>query len=171
MREVASQFNYLVRSVQQKMFGEPRWCRDGRARKARKAVGDEPKKSDKIQWLARKRSIEWQGGARDMTAPLFTIREVLFYERPVRLRMPFRFGVVTLTQAPQCFVRVRSKGRDGQSHWGASAELLAPKWFDKNLALSNDENFDQLRFSLMLAADAYLAPGPARTAFRSTASP
>jgi hypothetical protein len=100
-----------------------------------------------------------------MTAPVFTIREVHFYERPVRLRMPFRFGVVTLTQAPQCFVRVRIESRDGRSHWGASAELLAPKWFDKNLALSNDENFDQLRLSLALAAEAYLAPGPARTAF------
>src|ERR1700751_3742418 len=106
-----------------------------------------------------------QRGAAHMTAPVFTIREVRFYERPVRLRMPFRFGVVTLTQAPQCFVRVRIESSDGQSHWGASAELLAPKWFDKNLALSNDENFDQLRLSLTLAAEAYLAPGPARTAF------
>jgi hypothetical protein len=100
-----------------------------------------------------------------MTAPVFTIREVCFYERPVRLRMPFRFGVVTLTEAPQCFVRVHIESPDGQSHWGAAAELLAPKWFDKNLALSNDENFDQLRLSLRLAADAYLARGPARTAF------
>jgi L-alanine-DL-glutamate epimerase-like enolase superfamily enzyme len=100
-----------------------------------------------------------------MTAPVVTIREVRFYERPVRLRMPFRFGVVTLTEAPQCFVRVRIECPDGQSHCGAAAELLAPKWFDKNLALSNDDNFDQLRLSLALAAEAYLSPGPARTAF------
>jgi hypothetical protein len=79
--------------------------------------------------------------------------------------MPFRFGVVTLTEAPQCFVRVRIELPDGRSQWGAAAELLAPKWFDKNLALSNSENFDQLRLSLRLAADAYLNSGAQRSAF------
>ena len=79
--------------------------------------------------------------------------------------MPFRFGVVTLTEAPQCFVRVRIERPDGQAHWGAAAELLAPKWFDKDLKLSNDDNFDQLRLSLRLAADAYLQSGRPRTAF------
>src|SRR5262249_29693701 len=39
------------------------------------------------------------------------------------------------------------------------------KWFDKNLALSNEENFEQLRLALALAAEAYTdAEGP-RTAF------
>lgn len=99
-----------------------------------------------------------------MSAPQLIVREVRLYEREVRLRMPFRFGVVTLTQAPQCFVRVRIELSDGSSHWGAAAEVLAPKWFDKNLALSNEYNFDQLRLSLRLAADAYV-DGKARTAF------
>jgi hypothetical protein len=27
----------------------------------------------------------------------FSVKEVEFFERPVKLRMPFRFGVVTLT--------------------------------------------------------------------------
>jgi len=99
-----------------------------------------------------------------MTAPLCTVREVRLYERDVHLRMPFRFGVVTLTEAPQCFVRVRIELADGRSQWGGAAELLAPKWFDKNLALSNEDNFDQLRLALRLAADAYI-DGKARTAF------
>ena len=99
-----------------------------------------------------------------MNALQSIVREVRLYERDVHLRMPFRFGVVTLTQAPQCFVRVRIELPNGSLHWGAAAELLAPKWFDKNLALSNAENFDQLRFSLKLAADAY-TDGKARSAF------
>ena len=78
--------------------------------------------------------------------------------------MPFRFGVVTLTRAPQCFVRVRIALADGRSQWGAAAEVLAPKWFDKNQELSNEDNFDQLRLALRLAADAY-TDGKARTAF------
>jgi hypothetical protein len=97
-------------------------------------------------------------------APSFRISDIELYERGVRLRMPFRFGVVTLTEAPQCFVRVRIEYPDGRSQWGAAAELLAPKWFDKNLALSNEDNFDQLRLALRLAAEAYLA-GSANTAF------
>jgi hypothetical protein len=73
--------------------------------------------------------------------------------------MPFRFGVVTLTEAPQVFVRARIELPDGSSHWGGAAELLAPKWFDKNLALSNEDNFEQLRLSLLLATDAYTDRG------------
>ena len=102
----------------------------------------------------------------DVTAPVFTVREVRLYEREVRLRMPFRFGVVTLTQAPQVFVRARIELPDGSSQWGAAAELLAPKWFDKNLALSNEDNFEQLRSALTFAIDAYTDPGAGpRTAF------
>jgi hypothetical protein len=62
-------------------------------------------------------------------------------------------------------VRVRIELPDGSSHWGAAAEMLVPKWFDKNLALSNVENFEQLRLALVLAADAYTEPAGPRTAF------
>jgi hypothetical protein len=100
-----------------------------------------------------------------VNAPPIRVREVRLYERPVRLRMPFRFGVVTLREAPQAFVRVRIENGQGRSAWGASAELLAPKWFDKNLALTNEQNFDQLRLALRLAADAYTQDRTPRTAF------
>ena len=99
-----------------------------------------------------------------MSAPRCQLVSVELYERPVRLRLPFRFGVVTLTAAPQAFVRARIRLDDGREGWGAGAELLAPKWFDKNLALSNEDNFDQLRLALALARDAY-RDGASRTAF------
>ena len=94
----------------------------------------------------------------------FSIKEISFFERDVVLRMPFRFGVVTLTQAPQAFVRARIRLESGSESEGAAAELLAPKWFDKDPALSNEDNFAQLRASLALARDAYLAGGE-NTAF------
>ncbi len=93
------------------------------------------------------------------------IREIELRERPVVLRLPFRFGVVTLRQCPQAFVRVRIELANGKSAWGAAAEMMAPKWFDKNLDLSNDENFDQLRDVLRMAREAYLSDGRAATAF------
>lgn len=100
-----------------------------------------------------------------MTAPVFRIVDVHLYERPVRLRLPFRFGVVTLTDAPQAFVRVRIRLGDGCEAWGAGAELMVPKWFDKDLALSNEDNSDQLRLALTLAREAYLADTSSRSAF------
>jgi hypothetical protein len=89
----------------------------------------------------------------------FAIREISLLERDVRLRMPFRFGVVTLTEAPQAFVRCRIRTEDGREAGGAAAELLAPKWFDKNPALSNEDNVEQLRASLRNARGRYLAHG------------
>jgi hypothetical protein len=94
----------------------------------------------------------------------FSIREIGFFERDVRLRMPFRFGIVTLTESPQAFARVRIRLENGVEAEGAAAELLAPKWFDKNPHLSNEENFEQLRQALALAKGLYLGGG-ANTAF------
>ena len=98
-------------------------------------------------------------------APSITIEDIHLFERPVRLRMPFRFGVVTLTECPQAFARVRVALPGGGSAWGAAAELMAPKWFDKDLALSNEDNFEQLRRVLRLARDAYLSDATPATAF------
>ncbi len=97
--------------------------------------------------------------------PRFTIAEIELYERPVRLRLPFRFGVVTLTECPQAFARVRIALADGRSGWGAAAELMAPKWFDKNLALSNEDNFVQLRSVTRMAREAYRGDAAPATAF------
>src|SRR5512137_236621 len=98
-------------------------------------------------------------------APRFRIAGIELHERPVRLRLPFRFGVVTLTECPQAFARARIEFADGRTAWGGSAELMAPKWFDKNLALTNEDNFEQLRDVLRLARDAYLADAAPDTAF------
>ncbi|GAB3770781.1 mandelate racemase [Ramlibacter monticola] len=98
-------------------------------------------------------------------APPLALRAIELYERPVHLRMPFRFGVVTLTECPQAFARVQVALADGRTSWGAAAELMAPKWFDKNLALSNEDNFDQLRTVLRLARSAYLSDVSRATAF------
>ena len=131
------------------------------------ALGEESWPANGIQ-LAQRRlrrrtaadmAFESPGANGVSAARAFHVREIALYERDVRLRMPFRFGVVTLTEAPQCFVRARIEYPDGRSQWGAAAEILAPKWFDKNLALSNEDNFDQLRLALRLAAAAYTAGG------------
>ena len=98
-------------------------------------------------------------------APRLRVAEVVLLERDVRLRLPFRFGVVTLTEAPQAFVRARVTLEDGREAWGAAAEMLAPKWFDKDPALTNADNAEQLRDSLRVARGLYTGDRRARTAF------
>ncbi len=102
-------------------------------------------------------------GALDQ-APRISVKEVRLFERDVAFRMPFRFGVITVTGGPQVFARLRIRAEDGAEAWGMAAEMLAPKWFDKNLALSNEDNFQQLYEALSIAADSYLGFGPS-TAF------
>lgn len=81
------------------------------------------------------------------------------FERPVTLRLPFRFGAATLRQARQAFLRVRIEDASGRSAIGMAAELMVPKWFDKSPELSNDDNANQLRRSMMLACEGVKAAG------------
>jgi hypothetical protein len=104
-----------------------------------------------------------------MSAPRLRLIEASFFERPVRLRLPFRFGVITLREAPQMFVRARIRLADGREAEGISAELLVPKWFDKSPELSNEDNFAQLRAALASAHRHLLAAGE-DTAFGLTAT-
>jgi hypothetical protein len=80
------------------------------------------------------------------------------------MRMPFRFGVTTATHGRQAIVEARIRLADGREGCGYAAEALGAKWFDKNLALTDAQNHDQLRKSLELGAEKYRAAPPS-TAF------
>ena len=99
-----------------------------------------------------------------MNAPRVDVCAIDLFERATPLRIPFKFGANTLTQAPQVFVRATVEV-DSKAATGQSAELLAPKWFDKNPVLSNEQNFDQLRESLQGARRLFLDHGAASSAF------
>ncbi|WGR91159.1 hypothetical protein MTX26_11300 [Bradyrhizobium sp. ISRA443] len=93
------------------------------------------------------------------------VRDIAFFERPVAFARPFRFGAVTINAAPQMFVWVEIEV-EGKGHaTGASAEMMAPKWFDKRPHLAPDETVDELRRSLAIARELYLANTGFDTAF------
>src|SRR5829696_6840683 len=92
-------------------------------------------------------------------SPRLKLVNVERYERDVRLRLPFRFGVTTVTHATQAVIRATIALPEGRTETGVAAETLAAKWFDKNLALSDEQNLDQLRQSLEIAIELYKGRG------------
>src|SRR5262245_54993546 len=81
------------------------------------------------------------------------------FERDVKLRLPFRFGVITVTEATQAVIRATIELEGGRRSVGVAAESLAAKWFDKNPAYSDAQNLEQLRQSLALAIASYHEQG------------
>src|SRR5919198_5888640 len=93
------------------------------------------------------------------------IRDISFLERPVTFARPFRFGAVVINATPQAFVRVEIEVEGKGRAVGASAEFLVPKWFDKRPHLSPEDTVAELRRSLMIARELYLAHSGFETAF------
>jgi len=97
--------------------------------------------------------------------PRVAVRDIEFFERPVRFVRPFRFGAVVINATPQLFVRAEIEVEGRGTSVGASAELLVPKWFDKRPQLSPEQTVAELRRSLEIARDLYLDVQGFQTAF------
>jgi hypothetical protein len=94
-----------------------------------------------------------------------TVRDIGFFERPVSFVRPFRFGAVTVNAAPQAFVRAEIEVEGKGVFVGGSAEMLVPKWFDKRGHLTPEQTVGELRRSLLIARELYLARPGFQTAF------
>jgi hypothetical protein len=102
--------------------------------------------------------------------PRIAVRDISFFERQVPFTKPFRFGAVVIEAAAQAFVRVEIEVEGKSTAVGASAELMAPKWFDKRPQLTPEQTVEELRQSLMIARELYLARSGFETAFGLHAS-
>ncbi len=94
----------------------------------------------------------------------FQIHDVSFALADARTRLPFRFGVSTLTAAPVLTARVDVRG-EGTEASGYAADLLVPKWFEKDPAKSVEDDVRALLDSARAAASALLRPRDDDTAF------
>jgi L-alanine-DL-glutamate epimerase-like enolase superfamily enzyme len=105
----------------------------------------------------------------DIMPPRIAVRDIAFFERPVRFIRPFRFGAVVINAASQVFVRVEieieGQGNGKATSTGASAEMMVPKWFDKRPQLSPEQTVAELRRSLTIARELYLSHQGFETAF------
>ena len=89
----------------------------------------------------------------------------------LRTRMPFQYGIATMTHSPHAFVRLRVEVEDRLAT-GVSADSLPPKWFTKDPARPVAEEIDEMVGVIVHALRT--APGldcAASTDLRSSGTP
>jgi L-alanine-DL-glutamate epimerase-like enolase superfamily enzyme len=89
------------------------------------------------------------------SAPLVSVRHTRFFMRNVRTRMPFRYGVATLTSVPILHVVAELEVEGAGQATGVAADILPPKWFDKDPAKSYQDNVEDLLWAARRAAELY----------------
>ena len=82
------------------------------------------------------------------------IQAVDFAASVCQTRLPFRFGMVTMTEAPVLIARVRAKV-EGRAVEGWSGDLCVPKWFEKDPRKSIRDDVASLFRSAHRASIAY----------------
>jgi hypothetical protein len=100
-----------------------------------------------------------------MSGARLRIVEIQTFERPMRFARPFRFGLVTVDEAPQAFVQVVVEVEGTCLASGVTAEMMMPKWFDKNPTKSPQDTIADLKASLGEAARTYAEAQDWDTAF------
>lgn len=89
------------------------------------------------------------------------VSDIDFRMRNVRTRMPFRYGVATLTSVPILHITLTGELGNGTQVRGYSADILPPKWFDKDPAKQYQDNVEDLLFSAESAARVLTQTAPA----------
>lgn len=76
------------------------------------------------------------------------------------MRMPFRFGPVTMTEMAVLYLRLRLEVDGAREVEGTSASVLSPMWFDKDPTRGYEEKERRLLTSVGLAVRRYEEAGP-----------
>ena len=61
----------------------------------------------------------------------------------LRTRMPFKYGIATMTRAPHAFVRLEVNV-EGRAAEGVAADHLPPKWFTKDPTRAIDDEVAEM---------------------------
>ena len=78
----------------------------------------------------------------------------------MRTRIPFKYGIATMTSLPHAFVRV-ILDVDGTPVTGVAADHLPPKWFTKNPHTSTEEDVEEMLHVIRSAVEYSLDVEPA----------
>lgn len=81
---------------------------------------------------------------------MITLLDAELSRLQLRARMPFRYGIATMTEVPHVFLRL-TFDFDGASGTGISADHLPPKWFTKDPDRDLDEEIEEMLLVLRTA--------------------
>ena len=82
----------------------------------------------------------------------------------LRTRMPFRYGIASMTVAPHLFVSIEA-AIDGRPARGISADILPPKWFTKDPQTAYKDDLRDMFEVIRAAGEWAVAAGSASSAF------
>lgn len=91
---------------------------------------------------------------------MIQIKEIDLRIQNMRTRMPFKFGISTMTAVPHLVLGMTLE-EDGRTGKGYSADHLPPKWFTKHPDTSLEDEVGDMIAVIRHASDAALAIGPA----------
>lgn len=92
--------------------------------------------------------------ARPGGGPRVRVTELRAHRRGARLRMPFRFGAVTVNELDSAVLRIEVEAPGGRRATGVAASVLSPAWFDRRPDVDLAAKERGLLRSLSLAAEA-----------------
>ena len=90
---------------------------------------------------------------------LVAIKDIEFYVRAMRMRMPFKFGNVVADSLTALHVAMDLELGNGRQARGWAADMLSPKWFDKDPSKTMAEGIRDLVDGARAAAAAYREAG------------
>lgn len=83
------------------------------------------------------------------------IKDYSLHMRNVRMRLPFRYGKAVLVAAPLLHLRLVLETESGDSVTAVAADMLPPKWFDKDPEKTFQNNIEDLVTAAKLAGKRY----------------
>jgi len=92
------------------------------------------------------------------------VLDTALYLLNMRTRMPFRYGITTLTALPHLFFQATVE-IDGRPHTGVAADHLPPKWFTKNPETTPQQDIAGLLEVIGTARDVARAVPKSETVF------
>ena len=75
---------------------------------------------------------------------MITLQQAEFAEVRLRARMPFRYGIATMTEVPHLVVRLTFT-IEGEETSGLAADHLPPKWFTKDPTRALEDEVAEMR--------------------------
>ena len=82
---------------------------------------------------------------------MLRLLDIRLHRMPLRARMPFRYGIATLTDLPHLFLSLDAE-IDGQRCIGMASDHLPPRWFTKDPSQTPEEEIEAMLHVIRHAA-------------------